>query len=231
MSIRLVTCVVAFSLFALSGPADAVQPRGLVTPGDRLFVAGLDSYEAGNYDAAYIYFVDAAVWGIKDAQFNVGVMHYHGQGTEQSYVDAYAWFAIAAERGNDVRKSQIRDECYSKLNEDDQVRAFDATMELFRDYGDANTIGRVTHWYRKQRNNTGSRVGFAGGALTVYAKGRSGSTSPYNVVQWNERKFAGSLALPEGYVEYGELGLVKDEEYGDEDEFVEEGDDPEQQRN
>jgi hypothetical protein len=229
MSIRLFAFVAGLCLLALSLPGDA-RPRGLVTPGDRLFIAGLDSYEAGNHDAAYRYFMDAAVWGIKDAQFNLGVMYYHGQGTEQSYVDAYAWFAIAAERSDDLRKSQIRDECYSVLNEEDQVRAFEATLELFEEYGDINTIKRVTHWYRKHRRNTGSRVGFEGGALTVIAVGRSGAATPYNVVNWNAQKFAGSLALPKGYVEYGELGLVPDEEYGDDEESVEEGDDPEQQR-
>ena len=212
MSIRpfLLVAVVCLSIVSLS--ADAARPRGLISPGDRLFVAGLDSYEARNYDAALRYFRDASLWGIKDAQFNLGVMHYHGQATEQSYVTAYAWFAIAAERGDDVRKSQIRDECYAFLDDDDQVKAFEATLELFQEYGDAHTVGRVTHWYRKQRRNTGSRVGFSGGALTVYAKGRSGATTPYNVVHWNRSKFAGSLAVPDGYVRYGELGLIDDEE-------------------
>jgi len=224
MSFRFFVLVAGVCLMALSLPVDAVRPRGLVSPGDRLFVAGLDAYEGGNHDAAYRYFMDASLWGIKDAQFNIGVMHYHGQGTRQSYVTAYAWFAIAAERGNDVRKSQIRDECYSILNVEDQARAFDATIELFREYADTNTIGRVTHWYRKQRRSTGSRVGFSGGALTVFATGRSGATVPYNVVHWNAAKFAGSLTLPEGFVEYGELEIVEDEDNGDDDESVKEGD-------
>jgi len=212
MSIRFVVLVAGIFLSIASHSADLARPRGLVSPGDRLFVAGLDSYEAENYDAALRYFQDASLWGIKDAQFNLGVMHYHGQATEQSYITAYAWFAIAAERGDDVRKSQIRDECYSFLGEEDQVKAFEATMELFQEYGDAHTVDRVTHWYRKHRRNTGSRVGFSGGALTIYAKGRSGATTPYNVVYWNQNKFAGSLAVPDGYVNYGELGLLPDDE-------------------
>lgn len=222
MSVRTHTIIlIALSACLFWGSAEAVRPRGVVTPGDRLFIAGLDAYEDRNYDAATRYFLDASTWGVKDAQFNLGVMYYHGQGVEQDLITAYAWFAISAERGDDVKKSQIRDETFELLDEQQRERAFDRAVGLLEHYGDQRTLARVDRWYRKQHRSTGSRVGYSGMNSTVWARGPGGNFSPYNNVQYDEHKFAGSHALPEGRIEYGELELIEDEY---DDEYLKEGD-------
>jgi len=38
--------------------------------------------------------------GVAEAQFNLGLMYYNGQGVRQDYAEAVRWYRQAAEQGN-----------------------------------------------------------------------------------------------------------------------------------
>ena len=60
---------------------------------------------------AHRYFLMSAVQGVDEAQYYVGMAHFLGVGTRQSYRDAIKWFRIAAEKG--FPKAQFAmGECY-----------------------------------------------------------------------------------------------------------------------
>jgi TPR repeat protein len=52
--------------------------------------------------------------GDADAQFNLGVIYYNGQGVPQDDQKAYQWFSLAATQGT-PKSSEYRDRALSKL--------------------------------------------------------------------------------------------------------------------
>ena len=66
-----------------------------------------------NYKIAKEWFEKAAINGLADAQYNLGVMYENGEYVEIDYVTAYMWFFIADKNGNPhaIRRMQgIADE-------------------------------------------------------------------------------------------------------------------------
>jgi len=66
--------------------------------------AGFDeavaAYDRGEFTAAYEEFKSLAEQGDADAQWNLGMMYYNGQGVEQDSVEAVKWFQKSAEQGD-----------------------------------------------------------------------------------------------------------------------------------
>ena len=73
------------------------------------------SYKQKNYAQAYEQFLELAGLGNRDAQMNIGIMHFHGQGTEKDVVEAYAWMSVASNK-NDKAKIATRDATKKLLN-------------------------------------------------------------------------------------------------------------------
>lgn len=194
------------------------QPIFRLPPGDRLFYAGLDAYEGGKYDIAMKYFRDASAWANKPAQFNIGVMYFNGEGVDKDFVEAYGWFALAAERFGDVRMNELRDSTFAQLSPEDQERGKAREQALVVEYGDDRRVPRVARWFRQEKREvTGSRVGFTGSALTIYAKSANGNWTWYGRTEYMEAKQEWLAQweqqyIPEGYVEFGDLELLDDEE-------------------
>ncbi|MEI9930984.1 MAG: tetratricopeptide repeat protein, partial [Rhizomicrobium sp.] len=69
-------------------------------------------YASGDADAqrnlaeAARWFERSAMLGYLDAQFNLAVLFERGDGVPQSLLDAYKWYAIAAEAGDSVAKTR-----------------------------------------------------------------------------------------------------------------------------
>ena len=61
------------------------------------FYKALDKYAEGHYQQAYDSFYEMAKLGEKRAQFNLGVMFYHGQHVEKDINQAYGWMKLALE--------------------------------------------------------------------------------------------------------------------------------------
>ena len=69
-----------------------------ITAHDFNFSVGNDAYQAEDYDVALREWEPLAAAGVAAAQFNVGLMYYHGQGVPQDFVKAVKWYQLAAEQ-------------------------------------------------------------------------------------------------------------------------------------
>jgi len=58
-----------------------------------------DSYESGDFATALREWTPLAEQGYADAQSNLGLMYYNGDGVPQDYKTAEKWFRLAAEQG------------------------------------------------------------------------------------------------------------------------------------
>jgi len=71
------------------------------------FQAGLDAYEAGDYETALKIYRAAAKQGDVEAQSNLGRMYKLGKGVTQDYKEAMKWYRLAAEQGNVGAQSNL----------------------------------------------------------------------------------------------------------------------------
>ena len=62
-----------------------------------------------DYESAATWFRKAAQYGVHDSQFNLAILLARGMGVQQSLVQSYQWFAIAAAQG-DADAAAKRDE-------------------------------------------------------------------------------------------------------------------------
>ena len=64
------------------------------------FQAGFAAAQKGDYAAALREWTPLAEQGDAEAQYNLGVMYYKGDGVSQDYQTAAKWFRLAAEQGD-----------------------------------------------------------------------------------------------------------------------------------
>ena len=62
------------------------------------FDEGLKAYDAGDYDTAVREWEPLAEQGNVEAQYNLGLMYYNGQGLTQNSAKAVKWYRLAAEQ-------------------------------------------------------------------------------------------------------------------------------------
>ena len=67
---------------------------------EELFDKGCGYLADGNYTKAVEYFQKAAEQGHAEAQYNLGVCYYFGQGVTKSYPEAVKWLKKAAAQGH-----------------------------------------------------------------------------------------------------------------------------------
>ncbi len=63
------------------------------------FLAGVDTYDRGDYDTALKEWRPLAEQGYAVAQYNLGIMYHKGHGVPQDYTEAVKWFRLAADQG------------------------------------------------------------------------------------------------------------------------------------
>jgi hypothetical protein len=226
-----IACIAGLLMFA-SGTVGALDYADR-TPGHKLLSSALSAYEAGQYVSALRKFERAAHWADKVAQFNLGVMHLHGQGTDPDPARAWAWFELAAERAY-PRMTEVAGRVWETLDETQRTRARRIhDEELLGRYGDAVAVPRTARRMRRdQRRATGSRVGFRRGGLRVYEVadigwGKSGeisfsgrvhtSGSYYDPVKFDFHEIVAAEtrlfeAAQQGKVRLGEFKLIDDED-------------------
>ena len=61
---------------------------------------GLDAVNRGDYKTAYKLWLPLAEQGDVEAQYNLGVMYYNGQGVPQDKLFAHMWWDLAGSKGN-----------------------------------------------------------------------------------------------------------------------------------
>ena len=85
------------TIFGLSACGEAVDYEDAVA-----------AYAAGDYRKAFRLLKGLAEQGNVDAQYNLGVMYYEGEGVPKDYVQAYAWTIIAVVQGHEDAKHNLR---------------------------------------------------------------------------------------------------------------------------
>jgi TPR repeat protein len=71
----------------------------VVVPVQADFKTGLEAYRAGDYGAAMEAWKSLAEGGQAEAQYNVGLLYYHGHGVDQDREATVLWYRKAAEQG------------------------------------------------------------------------------------------------------------------------------------
>jgi uncharacterized protein len=188
------------------------------TPGFQSTVEGSRAYQAGHYPGALSRFMAGAYWADKLAQFNVGVMHYHGQGVERDPARAAAWLKLSAERGY-PEMADMAELVSDELNEVQRARATRILEEeLLPIYGDDVAIERTAkRMQRERRRATGSRTGFIGSLVVIDRSGRNrGGDEFFRAQAWDFRQIVELetrifRALAEGSVTLGDLEIIEDD--------------------
>lgn len=135
-------------------------------PGTRPHDEATAAYEQGRYADALGKFRESARWADKLSQYNLGVMHYLGEGTEPDLATAWAWFELAAERDYPQMVKAAKG-AWDALDADGRARGLAVYEELVTEYGDEVAFERTArHMDRERKQATGSRTGFIG-ALRV----------------------------------------------------------------
>lgn len=169
LSCKILPLLLFAALASVSGGTLLADDYAERTPGHRYVEAGKRAHSHRQYSFAMRQFQTAAGWSDKIAQFNLGAMHYRGEGTAPESARAWAWFELAAERRYPLFVD-VANQVWAELDTIQQERALGILEnELLPQYGDAVTVPRtIRHMTRNQRQATGSRLGAASGALVVY---------------------------------------------------------------
>ena len=64
------------------------------------FLKGLNAYHSGDFATALREWKPLAEQGDPPSQYNLGFMHYKGEGVPQDYKTAVKWYTLAAEQGH-----------------------------------------------------------------------------------------------------------------------------------
>jgi localization factor PodJL len=110
-----------------------------------LYAMGADGHT--DNDAAATWFIKAAELGVKDSQFNLGILSAKGVGMKQSLEESYKWFALVAKTG-DKDAANKRDEIANALRPEQLERAR-AASELWKPKPldpEANTVEIPGAW-------------------------------------------------------------------------------------
>jgi TPR repeat protein len=97
------------------------------------FYRGVQTYRAGDYAEAAVWFSKSAELGDSDAQFLLGRMNYDGNSLPQDYVEAFKWFEIAAVNGVPVAR-QYRDGLAEVMTPEQIARAHRLADEWLERY-------------------------------------------------------------------------------------------------
>ncbi len=85
---------------------------------DKYYKKGVENYEKGNFDEAFIIFFNLAEKGNKDATYNLSNMYREGIGTIQDFAKALEYTWLCSLNGNKKCRKKIQ-KLQDKLNEND----------------------------------------------------------------------------------------------------------------
>ncbi len=83
--------------------------------------SGIKHYKKQNYKQAYEKFIVSAKWGLKHAQYFLGVMYLKGQYVKQSTLVGTAWVGVANEQ-KVVEWDKTYNEVYQMLTDEQKTR-------------------------------------------------------------------------------------------------------------
>ena len=187
------------------------------TPGQRFMILAQRAYKAGMHEGALAHYKAAARWADKFAQYNVGIMHLRGEGTDYDPLRGWAWLEVSAERGY-PQFEDAADSLWALFNESERNRARAILeQEVLPHFSDDQTLERTAREMRfRLRDATGTRTGSRAfmGMLTIID--RTGfprdADEFYDPDKWNFNTIVDyetrlMRAAPEGEVKVRELEL------------------------
>ncbi|HRQ65502.1 MAG TPA: hypothetical protein PKZ76_11695 [Xanthomonadaceae bacterium] len=202
----------------LTLPAWAGAQSIAALPGHYFHHMGELAYKREDYRNARTLFERSAHWGDKLSQFNLGVIHYQGQGVPVNKPMAWAWFAVSAERRY-ARMEKTASMVWQELDAAGRAEAERLYEDLLARYGDAVAVPRAERrMERERRNVTGSRTGMVGNLVVI----DPGTGQSWDGTRFYDPKFfdfAGLMereailmdAIDRGRVELRELELKDDD--------------------
>lgn len=200
-----------------AGPAPAEQPPLSFpggTPSKRVLEAqrkAEELYEQGEHRRAlFIFEKDLAPIGDKYAQYMVGYMHLHGESVRADPVTAYAWYRLAAERGDPALEGARR-ELRALLTDEEARRSYEIFVELRDEIGDRALVARLLEQdLNELRQRTASRAGSSARRVEVLLiDGTKVPGDKYYAAL--EERIEKRRAYLRGYVEMGEVEMIADE--------------------
>ncbi|MGH8213110.1 MAG: tetratricopeptide repeat protein [Rhodanobacteraceae bacterium] len=129
--------------------------------------AGMERYSRQDYAGALRLFKYGARYADKLSQLSIGLMYENGEGVAKDPVTACAWLAMAAERKYPSFIATRDRVCVAltPAQHDQAVAVLDTLMQV---YGDAVAKTRMAMAMQlAMMNQTGSRLGFDPGVITV----------------------------------------------------------------
>jgi len=166
----IVTAVLACA--AIDAPADVDGQRGgFLHEGESRFLPGVYYFEKGNEyfrrgraEAAIEMWTISAGWAMKDAQYNLGIAYFKGEGIAADRPRGLAWLALAAER-KDPAFSESLAAAWGESSPEEHARANAIWRELRARHADAIALPRAQRRFDLEMAQlTGSRVGAPGHA-------------------------------------------------------------------
>lgn len=141
-------------------------------PGNYYFNKGCDAFARGKAADAIRLWQQAAGWGHKVAQYDLGIAYFKGQGIQVDRARGLAWLALASER-NDEQFQESFHAAWYQVSDEERAEAQRIHAELKPVYADATALKKAARRYEDERRNiTGSRVG-SPGHVVIYAGGSS----------------------------------------------------------
>ena len=128
-------------------------------PGVSNFQKGLDYYRRGQSTAAMEAWEVSARWAMKDAQYNLGLAYFKGNGVPADRPRGLAWLALAAERKNPAVQASLAT-AWDSATEAEHQQANAIWCDLKKQYGDEVALPRAQKRFDTELGQlNGSRVG------------------------------------------------------------------------
>lgn len=177
------------------------------------------AFEAGDYRRAlWFYRKELAPIADKFAQYMIGHMYENGLGVPRDLIQAAAWYQVAAERGHQqfVDKSQA---LLARLTPAELGAAQEAAESLKGEIGDIALLKLdIRRDMNRLRVFTGSNLRISDGrcgvsnAMVVFARDLTTQMTASQYCEIINARIEKRLAYIQGYITYGELELLPDED-------------------
>lgn len=168
-------------------------------PGMYYFHKGCAYYSRGDSEAALSAWEIAAGWGVKDAQYDLGIAYLRGLGVPIDKPRGLAWLALSAER-NDALFEETLASAWNAADDGERNRANAIWRDLKKSNADAVALRRARIRYRQEIDTiTGSRVGMPG-HVTVWTSDRGPMDVAFFKEEMDRRADLNFGKLPEGSV-------------------------------
>lgn len=165
----LLTCTALSAGFGYGGYG-LREEESRFLPGNYFFHKGCDAFANGDSADAMRLWQQAAGWGHKAAQYDLGIAYFKGQGVPVDRSRGLAWLALASERNEEPFQQSFEAAWYEASNEE-RAQSQRIHAELKPVYADTTALKKAARRYEDERRNiTGSRVG-APGHVVIYAGG------------------------------------------------------------